>query len=444
MSSSSSIDQLICWSLSVKDGDAAELRERATLSTQGGDDFLKATLQAWVQEARGINSDAGLLYVETCHRVEIYAFGMDSDDLVAKWLGPRRVQISPERLKRGVEVVKHLIRVTSSLESEVLGETQITGQIKDAYDKSRSLGLVQGPLDRCIQHSLRCAKKVRSSTDLGQGTVSVAHVAVDGLGDVFDSMESKSALLVGAGSMAQQALERMRVLGISKITWINRSRERILEHPLARDVELGDFSQLAELAWSHSVIVAATSSPHSILDLETLKSAQPQGRRKAEGPRVILDLGLPRNVDPAIHGFHGFYLRNVDEFRDRAEKNSEVRERAVQAAEEIVDAEIESFVKVWNTWERGPMIGELFKGVESLRQLEMQGQVQLEKNPEIEYIVRSIYSKLMHRLVEELESTEEPLSTQVIETLVRAWRHPDQWLQRNQHPQLKQHKQKQK
>ena len=90
------------------------------------------------------------------------------------------------------------------------------------------------------------------------------------------------------------------------------------------------------------------------------------------------------------------------------------------------------------------MIGELFKGVESLRQLEMQGQVQLEKNPEIEYIVRSIYSKLMHRLVEELESTEEPLSTQVIETLVRAWRHPDQWLQRNQHPQLKQHKQKQK
>jgi glutamyl-tRNA reductase len=421
------MDQIICLSLSVKDGDAAEMRERATLSREFPDPLVP--LKEYIEAARLKDPNASILYLETCHRVEIYAYAVEASDLENWWLYQRQVPLFPQRLRKGQQAIEHLIRVTSSLESEVIGETQITGQVKESAEACRKAGLLKGPLDRVLQQALRVAKKVRSLSHLGSGTVSVAHVAVDGLRDIFDSFEGKSALIVGAGSMAIQALERLESNGFRMISWVNRSRERIEAHPLAKRVKVASFEDLHKLVWQHSVTVVATSSSSAILFENKLKAAKPSRSERAPGPNVILDLGLPRNAEEKIRQLDGFFLRNVDEFKDHAERGSAKRREAIKLAEGILEQEIAFLLRTWNNWEKGPLLGELFKNVEASRLELLQEHFKLENFQEIDYILRGILSKMMHRLVEEVDGLEDTPSIQVLETLNRAWRPRSQWQQ---------------
>ncbi len=210
----SQVKDLVCLSFSARESCDARLRERVTLSREQQNRLLPA----WISQARTFNPEAGLLFLGTCHRVEVYAIGVSPAQLSMMWqkeVGPLAAQA---KVRRGEDALKHLFRVASSLESEVLGETQITGQLKEAAEWSRPKGLLKGPLDRTLQNALKIAKKVRSETRLGFGVVSVAHVAVDGLLDVFESLEGKSVLLIGAGAMARQALDRLQKHGVSQVT----------------------------------------------------------------------------------------------------------------------------------------------------------------------------------------------------------------------------------
>ena len=416
----SSIDSLFCWSLSARDGDPVEVREAATLPM---DDWSASPSRLATGDGQG------LLYLGTCHRVELYGFGVEPEAALEAWSGLRKGHSFQPRLTTGVEALRRLIRVTSSLESEVLGETQVTGQVKDALDRDRKLGFVKGPLDRIIQFALNVSKRVRSQTRLGEGTVSVAHVAVDGLNDVFDSLESRAALVIGAGPMAEQALIRLRRNGIGAITWVNRTRERIESHELAAHCRIEDFHKRHELMWNHSIVVAATSSAEPVLRTSQLGACRQWVKQTVHGPQVVLDLGLPRNVDESLHGFQNFYVRNVDEFSTRIRENSDRRRRELADAEKIVQESVAEFLADFDRRSKGSKIGELFRLVEQARQLDL-AQNDVEKNEEIDYLTRSFSAKLLHRLVQELESlstTNETVANQVLDTLLRAWRHSDQW-----------------
>jgi len=424
------LEELFCWSFSVKDGDSAQIREKLTISQEELQNIGSCFLS---------DADSGILYLSTCHRIEFYGFGISSSELAKQWALIRPdIEISPARLRRGEAALKHMIRVASSLESEVLGETQITGQLKDAANECKILGLLKGPLDRCVQQALRVAKKIRSETQLSEGTVSVAHVAVDGVRDLFDHYDNKNALVIGAGTMAVQALERLLHLGFAGITWVNRSFDKIQHHHYGAKVVATRFEKIEELFWQHSVVVTATSSLELIAKRDQIRAVSKVLKKDKvqETPRLILDLGLPRNVDEEIHGFQGFLLRNVDEFRDRAEKNSQIRRQAVLDAETILDAELGLILRLWNSWSRGPLIAELYKSFEILKKTDLSTISELEsrlaEKSEIEYTSGSVYSKLMHRLVEEIEILDESLGNQVLEVLVRAWRHPEKWLQKSQ------------
>jgi glutamyl-tRNA reductase len=424
------LDSFYCWSLSALEGDDVAVRELATLPTEG----LEAQLSEWARVLRAEQESAGLLYLGTCHRVEFYAFGGDPELLRTCWRELRGSSFEP-RLVRGEEALRRLARVTASLESEVVGETQITGQVRSAAERDRALGALRGPLDRAVQFALRCGKRVRTHTRLGEGTVSVAHVAVDGLSDVFESLEGKSALVIGAGSMAEQALQRLRRNGIRRITWVNRTRSRLEANPLAVDCNLADFAQVHELAWQHSVVVAATGSPEPILKRSQLGACSQLAKPAVPGPRVILDLGLPRNADERIHGFGQFYVRNVDEFSTRIRENSERRRRELARASELLEEEVQEFLRDFEFRSKGAKIGELYQAVEALRQADL-GENELEKNSKIDYLSRNFSARLLHRLVEEIESLDDPASQQVLDVLLRAWRQTEQWPER--HPKLKQ------
>ena len=425
----SDLSKLFCVSLSIGEGDAASLREKAAFSEEEVSAQLKEILR--LSSFSSENSQPALLYLKTCHRVEIFGFDVDDQIVVAQWLAKRQISLSPDRILRDRDVLVHAIAVSSGMQSEVLGETQISGQMKDAVEWSRGAGILSGPLDRCFQQVLRVTKRIRSETPLGAGLVSLAHVAIDGLFEVFDSLENKSALIVGVGTMAQQSLARLEARNIGKVTWINRHPENIPVASLSPKVQQADFSRLSELVWEHSIVVMATASQECLLDYASLLKAK-GGVKAVTNPRGLLDYGMPRNVDPKIHGKEGFYVQNVDEFRDRAERNSESRKAALALAQQILNEELVSLVRVWNAWGKGPLMAELFKNMESLCTLAESLQVEVAQKPEMRYTFRNIYAKLMHRLVEVLEGVEEPLSSQILETLASAWRQPEEWLLRKQ------------
>ncbi len=416
------LESFFCWSFNSRSGASASLRERVNLSPE-----QQATLlPEWLDKFRQSDPEASLLYIGTCHRVEIYGYAIDPNELLARWADLRDPQLAKVDFFQGVDAYLRMVRVAASLESEVLGETQITGQVKDALERARQLDTLHGLLDRSTQHALRAAKRIRTETSLGEGTVSVAHVAVDGLLDVFEDIQDKPVLVVGAGDMALQALDRILKLGARHVTWINRSRAKIEAHAFARYCAIADFERLPELIWAHAITVTATGAPHAILRLPELWACQALTKDALPEPRVLLDLGLPRNVDEKIHRRLGFLVRNVDEFRDRAKSNIEKRKRNLSEAEKILSEERSAFLRLWAQWGRGSLVAELYKVIEEITEHEL-APFPLEERAKIGYGVKGIYTKMMHQLLQSLDGLDEASAQQVLEALVLAWRQPDRW-----------------
>lgn len=410
--------------VSSREGDPASVREHLALSPQR----LKEEWQPLWEELSSPYPHAAFLYLGTCHRIELYFFGVPMPEVRRLW-----ARISPAgstdflHSHQGVLAFQHLIRVGSSLESEVLGETQITGQLRAAVEEAQNKKHLHGTLQKIFQQGLKAIKNIRSGTELGRGTVSVAHAAIDGLEDVFEDLSEKRALVVGAGSMAIQAIERLHQKGIKKITWINRSAEKIAAHRLAPLCSLDNFSQLPRLVFKHHVSLFATSSPQPLLHRSLFKSPVDES---LPGPRVLLDLSLPRNVDEKLHNFGGFLLRNVDEFGNRTDQGMSERMRSVELADLVVKSELSSFLKVWDYWGKAPLYSQVVEHFERLKEIEL-AHYDLGKNPDLEYKVSKIFAKLLHRLLQSLGSLENQEATVVLESLALAWRQPDQWQERS-------------
>ncbi len=398
------LDRLICISFSSRLGHPAPERESVALTP----DEIESYLPQWISQLKKSEKafpDSGLLYLGTCHRIEILAYGLTQEDLLALWASHKGTTVFKAQSFVGLDAIEHWMKVGSSMESEVLGETQITGQMKDAIERGRRLDLIGAVLDRCSQHIIKSTKKIRTSSKIGEGTVSVAHVAVDGLTDVFESLDKKSALLVGAGSMAIQSLERLFRLGFKKVTWVNRSREKIENHPLSKHATIADFSELPKLIWENHVSIFATSSLKPLIKKTDLIS--PVSPPKAlNGPKIILDLGLPRNVDPEIHRKSDFFVRNVDEFRDQASSESNRRNQALNEAKVLLNSEMAAFRRSWQHWTKAPQIAEIH-GLFTTWIDETLVQLKLENDQEIGYKVRSLFSKLLHHLITVLEEVDE-------------------------------------
>jgi glutamyl-tRNA reductase len=223
------------------------------------------------------------------------------------------------------------------------------------------------------------------------------------------------------------------------VTWINRTRRRLLENPFSAYCQIQPYEELPRLAWENAVIVLATASDSPILRLDDVKTAKKRREEPWSGPRIVLDLGLPRNADERLHGFEDFWVRNVDEFRDLADSNNRQRREALKLAEKIVEEERRAFATLWNHWEQGILIGELFKSTNLIIEDEL-AQLSLEDRPKIEYRVRNVYAKMMHQLLSHLRTLDEAQARQALETLNLAWGQSDtSWqnqLQEQQDPNL--------
>ena len=246
--------------------------------------------------------------------------------------------------KSGDEAVRHVFRVAASLDSMVLGEPQILGQVKDAYDAAVAAGALRSHLSRCVSRAFTVAKRVRTETALGAGTVSISSVAVDLATRIFGDLSNHTVLLVGAGEMAEQAAKSLGK-GAKQIRVCNRSIERAANLASQFGGTAAPLEQLeAELAVS-DVVVASTGAKNFVVTRDAVKRVM-----KARKGRTLffIDIAVPRNVDPEIHELDNVYVFNVDDLEREVAENMKARQKEVVAAETIVAKELDE----WSKWAR--------------------------------------------------------------------------------------------
>ncbi|MGA7121934.1 MAG: glutamyl-tRNA reductase [Polyangiaceae bacterium] len=297
-----------------------------------------------------------VMFVSTCNRVEVIALA--PDDRVDAALVAIREELARHgglaydaELSaylydiRGDEAVRHIFRVAASLDSMVLGEPQILGQVKDAYDAAIAAGALRGKLARCVSRSFAAAKRVRTETGIGAGTVSISSVAVDLARRVFGDLSEHAVLLLGAGEMAEAAARSLG-RGARALRVCNRSFDRAAA--LAREMHASAVpweGLEAELVQA-DVVVASTASRIPVVTRDMVRRAM-----KARRGRTLLftDIAVPRNVEPSVHTIDNVYVYNVDDLEQEVARGMNARRAELAAAEKIVGEEVTQFL----AWSRG-------------------------------------------------------------------------------------------
>ncbi len=331
---------------------------------------------AALQRVMAAGASGGVL-LSTCNRTEFYLLAEDEPALEAVWAllgerlssGPRAEGAAREYgyIERDRDAVRHLYRVSSGLDSMILGESQIQGQVREAWEASRAQA---GPvLHRLFQTALHVGSRVRTETGLGMGTASAASAGVAVAGKIFGDLAGRTALVLGAGDMAELAATCLSDEGVQITLVANRTQER------ARAIaeRLGGRAISLEEAWAHfattDIVLCSTAAPHAVVTWERVGSVIAERRGR---PLCVLDLAVPRDVDPAVGQIENVFLYDVDDLQTVAAQATARRRDEIPAAERIVEEETDHF---W-AWYGGlgvvPAIKEFRSRMDTLRAAELE------------------------------------------------------------------------
>jgi glutamyl-tRNA reductase len=324
-----------------------ELRERVSFSAD------QAQRAAEELRSRGVLSET--LVLSTCNRSELYGVPPESSPDSARAMelflatfhhvDPSALSASLYR-RRDHDAVRHLFRVAAGLDSMLLGEAEILGQVREAYRIALELGATGPVLNRMFQNALEVGKRVRTETEIGKKPVSVAFAGVKLAERIFGSLKGHSALILGAGATGEQVMDHLRDRGISQLRVANRSRERAKELAARMGAEVVDWDSLnSALAWP-DMIVLSVSSEEPVLTRKMLERAM---AARSNRSLLLVDLGMPRNVEPGAGDLYNVYLYDMDHLSEIVEQNKRARQDEVPRAEAIVEKQVEKFQK----WQSG-------------------------------------------------------------------------------------------
>lgn len=382
----------------------APVQIREKLAFQSEDTIRKALKQ--LIQLEGINET---VIFSTCNRVEIYIYSdkADKDSIVNRvknFLSDfHHIEIRDFEnylyIYKNKETVEHLFKVTSSLDSMILGEPQITGQVKDSYEIALSERTTSLILNHLMNRALFTAKRVRNETRIGENPVSVSYAAVGLIKKVFDELSRKTVLLVGAGEMAELALKHLIGIGINNIYVINRTYDRAKE--LAKDfngVAL-PFDNLKELLTKVDIVICSTGAPNYVITFQMIKEIMPLRKYK---PLFFIDISVPRNIDPSINEIDNVYLYNIDDLQDVVDSNLLERKKESDKALKIVKEETEKFMQWLSSLQSVPLIISIRNKAEEVRQQELEKfkarfkELSPEVLNSVDYLTQSIINKIMH------------------------------------------------
>jgi glutamyl-tRNA reductase len=392
-----------------------ELRERLAVPA----DALPAAVKR-LTEVAGLDE---ALMVSTCNRVEIYGLADEgaakrARTFLEETTGPGSLGAHVYE-RHGADAVRHAFRVASSLDSMVVGEPQILGQVKDAYAAATDAGVLGSLLDRCFTRAFAVAKRVRSETGIAAGAVSVSSIACDLALQIFGDLKGRRVLLVGAGKMGESAAKHLAKQG-AKLFVLNRSHQRAQELAAACGGEPRSLSELSSELVLCDVAIASTSSDRFVITHELMKEVV---RARKYRPLFLIDIAVPRNVDPRVGEMEGTFVYDVDDLSKVAQQNIALRKREADAAEKIVDGEVRAFEEWRRQQDLKPMIVGLREHVRSVLAAELERTLPKIKaaTPEdraaLERMIDAATSKLVHAPLSALKAAGERGDPSVLEAL---------------------------
>ena len=376
-----------------------EIRERLQLSCGDGNRSIAELLRLpAVREA---------LHLATCNRIEVLARLADGEDALGQLTAfiLRHGNLDSAELQkclyvhRDLDAVRHLFRVTASLDSLVMGEPQILGQVKAAYRlavEHRATGVL---LNRLIHHAFRVAKRIRNETGIAGNAVSVSYAAVELAKRIFGDLKGKTILLVGAGEMSELAARHLLRQGVGRILIANRTRGRAEEMAEQFSGAVVDFERYPEVLPQVDIVITSTGAPGFILTADMVAAAL---RRRRNRLLFLIDIAVPRDIDPAVGEIENVYLYNIDNLQEVVDVNRESRRLEALKAEEIVTEEIAEFEAWFNALEVVPTIVSLREKVEAIvkgeldRSTSWMRSLNGEDRKRVEILANAIVNKILH------------------------------------------------
>ena len=372
--------------------------------------------------------DEGLI-VSTCNRVELLARckngGADLRGFLAAYFSvdPREFEKHLYEYK-DADAIRHMFRVTSSLDSMVVGEPQILGQVKEAYAVARAVGTVNSQLDALVMRAFAVAKKVRTETAVASSAVSVASVAVDLAQKIFGDLKGRSVYLVGAGKMCELAARHLVAHGAGTIFVANRTHERAQALAEKFKGQAIRFDELYETADRADIVLTSTGAPVSIFKREHVERFM---SRRKNRPMFFIDIAVPRDVDAAVNEIDGVFVYDIDDLQQVVASHISDRTREARKAEDIVAVEVDRFLAQLRTADVVPTIVSLQDHLETIRQAEIDrvrgrlGELSAEQELAVEAMTKGIINKIMHTPITALKSAarEQQEATTVIDLVRR-------------------------
>lgn len=349
--------------------------------------------------------------LSTCNRTEIYACTLHDDLLVRflhEWEGLPPDALQPYLyVKRGEEAIDHLFRVAAGLDSQVLGESEILGQVKQAWEKAREANATGVLLNSLFQRAVAVGKRVRAETALGRQVVSLGSLAVRAALQHKPDMHHATIIVIGTGTMGRRVVKelaefRPKALYILSHTFSYATA--LANDTGATPLALGALQQVLPEA---DVIFTATTAPHPILDVTCLA---PLKDMRSERPLLILDLGVPRNTDPAVRLLPFVRLYDIEDLKVLSDAHYEARVREVPAALRIIEEELEDYLSWWHTRGAAPLIAALQEHAERIRQQQLEwampklGDLNEHQRRVVEQLTARIVKQLLHRPISELRN----------------------------------------
>ena len=372
------------------------------------------------------------MIISTCNRVEMITHTTNGSADLRGFLHDH-FQLKPEDLDahlyefREKDAVRHVFRVASSLDSMVVGEAQILGQVKEAYATARAVGAVRGQLDQLFTRAFAVAKRVRTETAVGSSSVSIASVAVELAKKIFGTLQGKNVFIVGAGKMSELAARHLMAHGCASIFVANRTYERAIGLAQRFNGQAIKFEDLYNSCDKADIVITSTGSPHAIFRRE--HGEQFLARRKNK-PMFFIDIAVPRDVSPEMAKLDGIFAYDIDDLQQAVSSHVADRRKEAELAEAIISSEVENFKARFearlHTLDVVPTIVSLQDHLETIRQAEIDrvrgrmGALTPEQEMAVEALTRGIINKVMHTPITTLKTAaRESEATTVIDVVRR-------------------------
>jgi glutamyl-tRNA reductase len=380
-----------------------EIRERLAVSNDRLPDAL-SLLRKYVSQG---------LILSTCNRIEVYSVtdGGDSSqpgmDFFKAWANISDADLSSYvYCYRNEAAVKHLFRVASGLDSMIIGEFEILGQVKNSLEEADNARMVEHPLRTLFHQALRVGRQVRDKTGISKNALSVSSVAVELAAKAIGDTTECKALVIGTGEAGRLVAKALKERGIAKITATSRSYEKASALAKTLGGSSADIGSLRQELTGCDIAISCTGAPHFILDLKTIENTMSV---RSDRPLVIIDIAVPRDVDPEVGHLSNVFLYDIDDFTHISEHNRKQRETETRKAMEIITSEVNRFDSQWQAMEVKPVISSLVEKAEAIRQAQLKSTLKKlrrlspEERQSLEAMTQAIVQKILHDPIQRLK-----------------------------------------